>query len=229
MEKKNKRARNKLAQIWRRRGWTDRRLARPVCSSGWLCELWETLLLTVLPTHMHVHWREHFMCMALTPSDHSNSCCPKAKWQARKGGEGGLRLVFIWVCEEWVFEWISVRRVGGSVCKWAWERGKRRNGSRGVSGSNYMCIISVCSKHRKSMCSGVETHKCQRHTAPRESPHQCDSYCTSNFFYLTIIKLIHTHTDVQWKRSSRRRDSSQATGFYASFCLPVSAFVLMLL
>lgn len=114
-EKKNKRARNKLAQIWRRRGWTDRRLARPVCSSGWLCELWETLLLTVLPTHMHVHWREHFMCMALTPSDHSNSCCPKAKWQARKGGEGGLRLVFIWVCEEWVFEWISVRRVGGSV------------------------------------------------------------------------------------------------------------------
>lgn len=32
------------------------------------------------------------MCMALTPSDHSDSRCPKAKWQAgREGGRAGRR------------------------------------------------------------------------------------------------------------------------------------------
>lgn len=40
------------------------------------------LLCTLLFTHIHERLkREHFMCMALTPSDHFGSCSPEAKWQ----------------------------------------------------------------------------------------------------------------------------------------------------
>lgn len=53
--------------------------------------------------------------------------------------------------------------VCASVCKWAREGSKRRNGNTRVKGSNYVCIISVYAEHRKCVCRGVAARKCEGH------------------------------------------------------------------
>lgn len=99
------------------------------------------------------------MCMALTPSDHSSSCRPKAKWQAgRGGGERGRLELYECVKSEPLSELVCMGKKSACMCVQLGaseheKEVKRRNESTRVTGGNYVYIMSVYAEHRD--CSQI--------------------------------------------------------------------------
>lgn len=196
-------------------------------------------------------WGEHFVRMALTTSDHSNSHCPKAKrqWEKELGGEEGwwwgLYYMSVWRVSHWV-NWCAGKcmNVCATVCKWAWEGSKRRNRSMRVKGSIYVCIISVYAEHRECECSGIALHNCEGHrvavwsSRDQESASRGETPSVWQPLRDQSLLLAYDQTDLYSCRhtvqtithSPGRWDSGHAAGFYvcrmpSSQCFCLNALV----